>query len=74
MDRVEKLIAEALKATDGDRYKLSLMIAKRVEQLTAGEPTLLDGVDTRKMKFSDIAIQELAEGKIELDGIIKSED
>ena len=71
--RTEQIVAKALQATGGDRYKLSLMITKRVEQLSAGEPTLLKDIDTRKMKFADIAIMELAEGKISLDGIIESD-
>ena len=71
--RTEQIVAKALQVTGGDRYKLSLMITKRVEQLSAGEPTLLKDVDTRKMKFADIAIMELAEGKISLDGITESD-
>ena len=71
--RTEQIVAKALQVTGGDRYKLSLMIKKRVEQLSAGEPTLLKDVDTRKMKFADIAIMELAEGKISLDGITESD-
>ena len=71
--RTEQIVAKALQATGGDRYKLSLMITKRVEQLSAGEPTLLKDVDTRKMKFADIAIMDLAEGKISLDGITESD-
>lgn len=68
--RTEQIVAKALKVTGGDRYKLSLMISKRAEQLAAGELPLIDNVDTGKMKFADIAILELAEGKIALDGIV----
>ena len=70
--RTEQIVAKALQATGGDRYKLSLMINKRVEQLSAGEASLLE-IDTRNMKFSDIAIREIAEGKIVLDGIIDTD-
>ena len=45
--RTEQIVAKALKVTGGDRYKLSLMISKRAEQLAAGEPPLIDNVDTR---------------------------
>ena len=62
--RTEQIVAKALKVTGGDRYKLSLMISKRAE------PPLIENVDTRRMKFADIAILELAEGKIALDGIV----
>ena len=70
--RTEQIVAKALEVTGGDRYKLSLMINKRVEQLSAGEASLLE-IDTRNMKFSDIAIREIAEGKIVLDGIIDTD-
>lgn len=70
--RTEQIVAKALQATGGDRYKLSLMINKRVEQLSAGEESLLE-IDTRNMKFTDIAIREIAEGKIILDGIIDAD-
>ncbi len=71
MQRIEQIAAKALEMVDGDRYKLSLMVVKRVEMLAAGDAPLLD-IDTRKMKLSDIALMEFAEGKIELDGIIES--
>ena len=59
--RTEQIVAKALKVKGGDRYTLYLMISK---------PPLIDNVDTRRMKFADIAILELAEGKIALDGIV----
>lgn len=68
--RTEQIVAKALKVTGGDRYKLSLMISKRTEELAAGATPLIDGIDIRRMKFADIAILELAEGKIALDGIV----
>ncbi|MBP3223916.1 MAG: DNA-directed RNA polymerase subunit omega [Campylobacter sp.] len=68
--RTEQIIAKALKVTGGDRYKLSLMTSKRTEELAAGATPLVENIDTRNMKFADIAILELAEGKITLDGII----
>ena len=68
--RTEQIIAKALKVTGGDRYKLSLMTTKHAEELAAGATPLVENIDTRNMKFSDIAILELAEGKITLDVII----
>lgn len=70
--RTEQIVSKALKVTDGDRYKLSLVVAKRVEMLSNGAKILIDNIDTRKMKFADIALLELAEGKIDLDGIIEA--
>jgi DNA-directed RNA polymerase, omega subunit len=73
MPRIEEIITKALERVNGNRYQLSLMVAKRAEQLSMGEENLLD-IDTRKMKFSDIALREIAEGKILLDGFKKPSD
>ncbi|WP_297575355.1 DNA-directed RNA polymerase subunit omega [uncultured Campylobacter sp.] len=70
--RIENIVAQALKRVDGDRYKLALMVAKRVETLSNGEPNLVEGIDTKKMKFSDIALLEIAQGKVLLDGIVEA--
>lgn len=72
MLRTEQVVSKALKITNGDRYKLSLIVAKRVEMLSNGAEILIKDVDTKKMKFADIALLELAEGKIDLDGIVES--
>lgn len=73
MLRIEEIITKALERVNGNRYQLSLMVAKRAEQLSMGEENLLD-IDTRKMKFSDIALREIAEGKILLDGFKEPSD
>lgn len=73
MPRIEEIITKALERVNGNRYQLSLMVAKRAEQLSMGEENLLD-IDTRKMKFSDIALREIAEGKILLDGFKEQSD
>lgn len=73
MPRIEEIITKALERVNGNRYQLSLMVAKRDEQLSMGEENLLD-IDTRKMKFSDIALREIAEGKILLDGFKEPSD
>lgn len=73
MNRIEQTIVKALDNIGGDRYKLSLMVAARVEQLSSGSKVLVDGVDVRKMKFSDIALLEIASGKITVDGIVKTD-
>ncbi|MBR8462531.1 DNA-directed RNA polymerase subunit omega [Campylobacter sp. faydin G-24] len=68
--RTEQITAKALKQTDGDRYKLSLIVAKRAEALSNGANVLLD-IDTSKMKFADIALLEVAEGKIGFEAIVE---
>ncbi|MCR4942304.1 MAG: DNA-directed RNA polymerase subunit omega [Campylobacter sp.] len=64
--RTEQIIAQALKSVNDDRYKLSLIVAKRAEALANGAEILAQGVND-KMKFTDIALMEVAQGKIGLD-------
>lgn len=68
--RPEEIIAQALQNTGNDRYKLSIIDAKRVEMLTNGSPVLIKA--SRTMKFADIALLEIAEGKIGIDGTPKA--
>lgn len=68
--RSEEIITKALNLVGDDRYKLSLMVAKRAEQLAAGADPLI--ANYAKMKNADIALMEIAEGKVSLDGIAQS--
>ena len=68
--RSEEVAAKALKLVGDDRYKLALVVAKRAEALSGGAKSLLD-IDISKMKFADIALREIAEGKIALEGIVE---
>ena len=45
-------------------------MAKRAEALANGAQALIEG-DTSKMKFADIALMEVAEGKIGLEAIVE---
>ena len=63
--RSEQIITKALEKVGDDRYKLSLIVAKRAEQLGNGAEPLID--DTAKLKNVDIALREVAEGKISID-------
>lgn len=67
--RTEQITAKALKALNDDRYKLSLVVAKRAEALANGAEPLVN-TDTKKMKFTDIALLEVAEGKVGLEAIV----
>ena len=69
--RSEEVAAKALKLVGDDRYKLALVVAKRAEALAGGAKSLLD-IDVTKMKFVDIALREIAEGKIALEGIVEA--
>lgn len=70
MQRIEEIAAKALKKMGDDRYQLSLVVAKRAEQLAQGAAPLveLEG----RVKFADIALREIAEGKITLEGLVEN--
>ena len=61
--RTEQLTAKALEKVDFDKYLLANAVGKRAEAIANGDEILLD-IDTSGMKYSDIALQEIAEGKI----------
>ena len=67
--RLEQIISKALKTVDEDSYKLSLMVAKRANEIKAGSKILLDGITLDKYKISDIALMEIAEGLVALESI-----
>ena len=69
--RSEEVAARALKLVGDDRHKLALAVAKRAEALAGGAKSLLD-IDVSKMKFADIALREIAEGKVALEGIVEA--
>ena len=61
--RTEQLTAKALEKVDFDKYLLANAVGKRAEAIAKGADVHLD-IDTSGMKYSDIALQEIAEGKI----------
>jgi DNA-directed RNA polymerase subunit omega len=63
--RLEKITAQALKNMNDDRYLLSIAVAKRVEQLSAGADPVVE-IDKKKYKFTDIALMEIAQNKLDL--------
>ncbi len=71
--RSEKITARALERLGGDRYKLSLVVSKRADELSSGQKPLVN-LDPNKVKLTDIAIMEVAEGKIGLDALVDKED
>ena len=71
MQRIEEIAARALQKMGNDRYKLSLVVAKRAEELANGAIPLVD-LDKNKVKFADIALYEIAEEKITLESGIES--
>jgi DNA-directed RNA polymerase subunit omega len=63
--RLEKIVAEALKHVDNDRYLLAKAIGKRANELSGGAAPLVD-MDIKKSKATDIALCEIAEGKLKV--------
>jgi len=61
--RLEVLVAEALKHVDNDRYLLAKAIGKRANELSGGSAPLVD-MDIKKSMATDIALREIAEGKL----------
>ena len=61
--RTEELTAKALENLDFDKYLLANAVGKRAEAIANGAPSVLD-IDVTDMKYADIALQEIAEGKI----------
>lgn len=66
--RTEQITAKALKFVDDDRYKLALLVAKRAEQLANGAEPLIK-FDKANKKFTDIALLEVAEGKVSIESL-----
>ncbi|EAB5284420.1 DNA-directed RNA polymerase subunit omega [Campylobacter jejuni] len=69
--RIEEVAAKALEKMGNDRYRLSLVVAKRAEQLANGVTPLVD-FDKNKNKLADIALYEIAENKITLEGLVET--
>ena len=69
--RLEKIAAKALEKANFNRYLLSTAVSKRANELAAGAQPLVD-MDPKKFKYSDIAITEIAEGLIKLEGVKES--
>ncbi len=63
MIRMEEIASKALQKVNNDRYLLSNMIFARVEELSKGDKPLVN-LDVRYNKLPDIAMFEIAEGKI----------
>jgi DNA-directed RNA polymerase subunit omega len=61
--RLEQITAEALKRVDYDKYLLAKAIGKRAEELNSGAAPLVD-MDIKKHQPTDIALFEIAEGKL----------
>jgi len=61
--KIEQLTAKALEILEFDRYLLAASVGKRAEEIARGASPLVD-MDPKVDKFTDIALVEIAEGKI----------
>jgi DNA-directed RNA polymerase subunit omega len=63
--RLEKVTAKALEKYDFDRYLMAKAVGLRAQQLTEGATPVVD-MKLEDHKAADIALVEIAEGKIEI--------
>ncbi len=61
--KIEKLTAQALERLDFDRYLLAAAVGKRAHEIANGSAPLVP-MNPKTAKFTDIALIEIAEGKI----------
>ncbi len=66
MTRLEQITAKALERVNHDRYLLSKAVGKRAEELNSGAAPLVD-MDVKKHKATDIALHEIAEGRLKVE-------
>lgn len=71
--RIEEIASKALEQVKGDRYLLSNILFMRIDELSRGATPLVNK-DIKTDKLSDIALLEVAEGKISLDKIEESQN
>lgn len=66
--RIEELTAKVLELNPNmDRYKLALAVAKRSDELENGASSKLS-VHNASIKSTDLALMEIAEGLIDVEG------
>ena len=61
--KIEKLTAQALERLHFDRYLLAIAVGKRAEEIAHGATPLVN-MDPKIEKFTNIALVEIAEGKL----------
>ena len=69
--RIEAILAIALEKVENDRYILSLAVGQRADELSKGAKPLLDNSLLKNMKYTDIAIHEIAKGLLKIEGFVE---
>lgn len=67
--RLEERMSKALEKVNNDRYILSVAVGQRADELSKGAKPLLEK-NTQNMKYTDIAIDEIASGLLVIESII----
>lgn len=67
--RLEERMSKALEKVNNDRYILSVAVGQRADELSKGTKPLLEK-NTQNMKYTDIAIDEIASGLLTIESII----
>ena len=70
--RLEEKMTKALKQVNNDRYILAIAVGQRADELSKGAKPLLEQ-NTQNMKYTDIAIDEIANGLLKIDGFVEQE-
>ena len=68
--RLEEILSKALEKVNNDRYVLAVAVGQRADELSKGAKPLLDSSETKNMKYTDIAIKEIASGALKIDGLV----
>lgn len=67
--RIEEKVSKALKRLNNDRYILSIAVGQRADELSKGAKPLIEN-NTLEMKYTDIAIEEIASGVLNVEGFL----
>ncbi len=70
--RLEERMSQALKKVNNDRYILSIAVGQRADELSRGAKPLLEQ-NTQNMKYTDIAIDEIASGLLKIEGLVNKQ-
>lgn len=68
--RIEEILAQALEKVNNDRYVLSLAVGQRADELSRGAKPLIENATIKNLKYTDIAIYEIAKGALSIDGFV----
>ncbi|MEA3384535.1 MAG: DNA-directed RNA polymerase subunit omega [Campylobacterota bacterium] len=67
--RLEEILAKALSKVGNDRYILAVATGQRADALSKGAKPLLENSETKNMKYTDIAIKEIAYGLLKIESL-----